>query len=784
MTAPEHEQVVVRTGTRSGATIIVAVHSTALGTAAGGCRLWRYPDWRDGLEDVLRLSRAMTWKAALAGLELGGGKAVIALGEGEELTAVTRRAALLDLGDVVESLDGAYRTGEDVGTTAEDMLVVRERTGHVTHGGNGEEPTAAGTHAAISATLRRLYGTPDPAGRRIAIMGIGQVGGRLARRLAAEGAHLVLSDVDPAKRELAAELGAWWAEPGAEVLATEADLLVPAAVGPAVGRDDVAALRCAAIVGPADNQLAGDDVADLLAARGILWAPDFLVGAGGVIHAATADLMGRSPAEVRERVLGIGRTLSDVYAMADAHGLTSLAAATLSAQERLDRARDRRRPPRPRMRALLESLTQRYGVPGVSVGILDGEKITTYTAGIANLDTGVEVTADTVFQIGSNTKLLTAELIMQLVDEGLIKLDAPVTDYVPEFRLRHADASSVTIRHLLSHRGGFLGDFPGNGDLGWGADNIARYVAQLADVPQLHPVGRMWSYSNSGMILLGRVVERLTGLPYDRAVRERIAEPIGADSMLFRPEEILLRRAAVGHVPDPVTGKIRVAPVYLEQPWCAPSGSITVSTAEDVLRFVRHHLANLERAERMWEEQVAIPPMRGTYGWGLGWALRRLADGRRVVGHGGTTLGQVSALDVVPEAGVAVVVLTNSAGGGALGQRVVDQVLLERTGAVVADPVDRSQEPPALDLAAYAGFYDGALATMEVTADGAGLLATLRTDLADNPPPPPEALRLTPVNAQTFAVDGGDQYVHFLEPDGRGRPAFASALGRVFPRSR
>ncbi|NUR91256.1 MAG: serine hydrolase, partial [Nonomuraea sp.] len=644
VTALEHEQVVIRTGDRSGATIIVAVHSTALGTAAGGCRMWRYPDWRDGLEDALLLSRAMTYKAALAGLDLGGGKAVIAL---DEAAGVSRRAVLLDLGDVVDSLGGAYRTGEDVGTTAEDMLVVRERTEHVfclptTHGGTGEPsgPTATGAHAAIRATLKRLYGTPDPAGRRITIVGAGQVGGRLARRLAAEGARLVLSDVDPAKRELAAELGATWAEPGAEVLGIEADVLVPAALGPAVRKADVDALRCAAIVGPANNQLDGDDVADLLAARGILWAPDFLVGAGGVIHGAMADLRGKSPAEVEERCRGIGHTLSQVYALADAHGLTPLAAATLTAQERLDRpfARPAATRPRHRMADLLEPLTSEYGVPGVSVGVLDGGEITTYATGIANLGTMVEVTPDTVFQIGSNTKLLTAELIMQLADEGLVELDAPVTRYVPEFRLGQADASAVTIRHLLTHRGGFLGDFRGTGDLGWGPDNLARYVAQLAGVPQLHPVGRMWSYSNSGMILLGRVIELLTGLTYDRAVRERIAGPIGAGSILFRPEEILLRRAAVGHLPDPVTGRPGVAPVYLEQPWCAPSGSITVSTAEDVLRFVQHQLP---RAERMWEEQVAIPPMRGTYGWGLGWALRRLTDGRRVVGHGGSTVGQV-----------------------------------------------------------------------------------------------------------------------------------------------
>ncbi|MFI6599644.1 serine hydrolase [Nonomuraea sp. NPDC050536] len=450
---------------------------------------------------------------------------------------------------------------------------------------------------------------------------------------------------------------------------------------------------------------------------------------------------------------------------------------------RLEEWARRRARPLPGLTSYLRHLTAQYGVPGVSVGVLHDDEITTYVAGVANLDTGIEVTDDTVFQIGSNTKLLTAELIMQLAGEGRLELDEPVTRHLPEFRLRDADAGTVTIRHLLCHRGGFLGDFPGEGDLGWGEDNLARYVAQLAGVAQLHPVGELWSYSNSGMVVLGHVVEHLTGLPYDRAVRERIAEPIGAASILFRPEEIIKRRAAVGHVPDPDTGRIGVARHYLEQPWCAPSGSITVSTAEDVLRFVRHHLGDPERAALMHEQQVAIPPMAGTHGWGLGWALRTLTDGRAAVGHGGATIGQLSALDVVPEAGVAVVVLTNAPGGAALGQRVTDHVLRELTGAAVADPVTRPGEPPRLDLTRYAGRYDGVLHTLEVTADGDGLAATLQTDLSEDPPPPPRPLRLIPVSERTFTVSGTTQYVHFLEPGQDGRPAYASVLGRILPRS-
>ena len=191
----EHEQVAIAVGERSALPVIVAVHSTVLGHAVGGCRLWRYRDWRDGLDDALRLSEAMTLKCALAGLPLGGGKSVIALSPDTDLTPDVRRAAMLDLGDAVERFGGSYGVGEDVGTTAEDMLIARERTRYAyclpeSEGGAGEpsEPTAEGVRAAIGVTLERALGTAEVSGRRIAIIGLGQVGSRVARRLAAAGA--------------------------------------------------------------------------------------------------------------------------------------------------------------------------------------------------------------------------------------------------------------------------------------------------------------------------------------------------------------------------------------------------------------------------------------------------------------------------------------------------------------------------------------------------------------------------------------------------------------------
>lgn len=341
----DHEKVLIATGARSGLPVIVAVHSTALGQAVGGCRMWRYDDWRDGLQDALRLSSAMTMKCALAGLPLGGGKSVIALSHDTVLTPELRTAVLLDLGDLVESLAGTYGVGEDVGTTAEDMAVVGTRTTYAygqpeASGGSGEPsgPTAVGVHESVVATCERLFGTPDLAGRTVTVLGLGQVGSRLTQSLSAQGATLTVTDIDPAKRELAAALGAGWVEP-ADAATTPTDLLVPAALGGLLTSELVPQLRCAGIVGPANNQLAEEGVADELAARGILWAPDYLVNAGGVVAGFHLELGSKDPAVAHEAVIQIGSTLREVYDRAEAEGTTPLAAARHVALERIATAR-------------------------------------------------------------------------------------------------------------------------------------------------------------------------------------------------------------------------------------------------------------------------------------------------------------------------------------------------------------------------------------------------------------------------------------------------------------
>jgi leucine dehydrogenase len=338
----EHEQLVITTGSRSGVSITVAVHSTRLGAALGGCRLWSYPHWRAGTQDAMRLAAAMTVKCAVAGLPTGGGKAVLALAEGEQLDDDRRRAVFLDLGDIVEMLGGRYRTAEDVGTTSADMHVVRERTQHVLglpaeHGGIGEpaEPTALGVYESLRSVLKHLTGSGSVQDKRFTIIGLGQVGYRLAARLSREGAAVTATDVDRTKAQLAASINATWVDTAAAALELETDIVVPAGVGGLLTRDTVNALTCRAIVGPANNQLASPQIADILAERNILWAPDFVVNAGGALFAILAGEHRLDEGQVRERVIGIGHTVADLLATSERLGVTPVQAAYQLAAQRL-----------------------------------------------------------------------------------------------------------------------------------------------------------------------------------------------------------------------------------------------------------------------------------------------------------------------------------------------------------------------------------------------------------------------------------------------------------------
>jgi leucine dehydrogenase len=344
MSLLRHEELVVRRGARSDIHVVVAIHSTALGPALGGARMWTYGALGDGIADALRLSEAMTYKAAAAGLDLGGGKAVLCVPPDRELSASERRGLMLDLGDIVESLDGRYVTAEDVGTSAEDMAVIGERTSHVVGlptaaGGSGDPSpvTARGVERAIRACCEHRYDSPDLDGRAVGVIGLGHVGMALAKRLHSAGAKLVASDIDPSKRPAAEDLGARWIDPD-EAIAADCEVLAPCALGGAISDRTIGRIRAEIVCGAANNVLASDSLADALHERGILYAPDFIANAGGLIN-VYGELHGLERGELDELVDGIGEALSRILSLAAERSITPLEAARAIALEGLGQAR-------------------------------------------------------------------------------------------------------------------------------------------------------------------------------------------------------------------------------------------------------------------------------------------------------------------------------------------------------------------------------------------------------------------------------------------------------------
>jgi leucine dehydrogenase len=334
--------VLIRRGRRSGLLTIVAVHSTVRGPSCGGCRMWSYDDSRAAVRDALRLSRAMTFKSAVADNPLGGGKGVIMLRAGDPRPeGDARRDVLLDFAETVDVVGGRYITAEDVGTSDADMETISEATPHVSglsreRGGSGDPSpwTALGCEMAIRVACERAFGSDSLDGRTVSLTGLGRVGGHLARLLSEGGAELLVTDIDESKRGLAEEIGATWTDP-VSALTADVDVLAPCALGGVLNHQSVPALRARVVAGAANNQLASDDVASLLAQHGILWAPDFVANAGGIINIAVErEPGGYSEARAEERVRGIADTMRLLFEKAGDGGNT-LAAAMEVARERL-----------------------------------------------------------------------------------------------------------------------------------------------------------------------------------------------------------------------------------------------------------------------------------------------------------------------------------------------------------------------------------------------------------------------------------------------------------------
>jgi len=328
----DHERVVFASDRDSGLRAIVAIHDSTLGPAGGGLRFYPYASSADALNDVLRLSQAMTWKMALAGLPFGGAKSVIV---GDPRTDKTE-ARLLAYGRLVDSLDGGYICGPDVGTTPQDMAVISRATRSVAGlpetTGDTSPDTGVGVVHAIRAAVRRRLGRDDLAGLRVAVQGVGAVGYHTCKHLAAAGAQLAVADTDKAAVDrVVAEFGAE-AVPADAILAYETDVLAPCALGGILNDDTIPAIQAAVVCGGANNQLAEPRHGRALADRGILFVPDYVANAGGAI-AATSVFLKRSRAEVDRVVAAIAETCDRLFAVAERDGVDTDTAATRLAQE-------------------------------------------------------------------------------------------------------------------------------------------------------------------------------------------------------------------------------------------------------------------------------------------------------------------------------------------------------------------------------------------------------------------------------------------------------------------
>jgi CubicO group peptidase (beta-lactamase class C family) len=356
----------------------------------------------------------------------------------------------------------------------------------------------------------------------------------------------------------------------------------------------------------------------------------------------------------------------------------------------------------------------RWTVPGVVVGVLgDGER-ETRAYGVTSLETGYPVRTDTLFPIGSISKVYTAALVMTLVDDGMLDLDAPVVTYLPDLRLADERArETISLRQLLTHQSGLYGDY--YDDFGMGDDALARCVASFPTLRQLSAPGELWAYCSSGFMLAGRIIEVVTGQPFETAMRQRIFAPLGLDRSFFFADEAIVYPTAVGHaLKTPGGDEHEVRRRYLLSRNVAPAGGI-ISDADDLLTFAAFSMGdgawNSRRVlspvalEAMQAPLVRAPnyPAAGFAEWGgLGWAIR-FSDGVKVVEHGGSLHGFEVKLKFVPAHRFAIAILTNSGRGSVLGDRVAEWALDHVLGLRATSPTPIALSNDA--LARFAGRY-------------------------------------------------------------------------------
>ncbi|SDI31185.1 CubicO group peptidase, beta-lactamase class C family [Sinosporangium album] len=440
----------------------------------------------------------------------------------------------------------------------------------------------------------------------------------------------------------------------------------------------------------------------------------------------------------------------------------------------------------------LDEAVKARGVPGATLAVYADGELHEAAAGVLNVETGVEATPDSVHQVGSTTKVWTAALIMQLVDEGLVDLDKPVRAYLPEFTLADEEAAArVTVRHLLTHTGGFVGDI--FTDTGRGDDCVDIYVKSLSIAGQIDEPGSTFSYCNSGYVVLGAIVARLRGCTWEQALREHLAEPLGCTQVAVLPEEAVLFRAAAGHGGPP--DKPQVVRPWLAPRSNGPAGSTLCLAPRELVRFGRMLLAggvaedgtrvlSEESVRAMVTPQVDVPYFPGfPSAWGLGVELHGWGGG--AYGHDGGTPGQSTTWWIAPERGVVLALAVN--GGDVMG--LLDDVVtpLARDVAGLTRPVTPKPpaEPEVVDTAPYVGSYAAPILRYDVVDAGGGALqvSTAPGELPGLEEMPTSTKRYVALSEHVFIAVEGEGAHHevlsFIMDGGKATHVF---LSRALPR--
>jgi CubicO group peptidase (beta-lactamase class C family) len=442
-----------------------------------------------------------------------------------------------------------------------------------------------------------------------------------------------------------------------------------------------------------------------------------------------------------------------------------------------------------RLGEVLDESMPKHKVPGVAVGILSDGQEFTRGFGVTSVDNPLPVDENTLFQIGSNTKTYTGTAMMRLVEEGKLNLDEPIRTYLPNFRMRDPEVTAhLTMRHLLTHTGGFVGDYfedTGNGD-----DALEKFVAAMASLEQLTPLGSEFSYCNSGFSLAGRVIEAVKGMAYEQAMLELVLKPLGLKRSYFFPTDVMLHRFAVGHT--------RIEDKnYVLRPWqlprsVGPAGGITASI-KDLLKYGRFHLGDgaAENATRVLSaESMRAMQTPGTVGeldmkMGLAWRVAE-KDGPKRIFHGGGTYGHISSFFLYPGIKFGFAMMTNSLAPGDL-FRDIDVPLREFLGMPYKMPEPIRMAPEA--LASYEGHYVAALDDVDLQVENSDLMMQVTpkggfpNKKVPVPPPPPPAKIGFITKDRICVVDGkrNDICGEFLR-DAGGKVAHFRMGGRIHPR--